>query len=281
MEQLRNFSQLCRQHYEKLVLTAGLLILAGAVWFLYTASGAEREKIREIPKSVEGRKVKGVQPVSLAGFNMAMKQVETPPVLDLARGHLLFNPVLWQSRAGGPAIKIQSNDQVGPGAMTVTSIEPFHLWVVYGTPSLSGVPPDQTVIGYNMFSTNEFLPRNSRNRVIKSFIGGTGTNNAPKDALFFIREIKGDAKEPTEIAAELKEDGEKFTVTPGKPYSRVIGYEADTLYKPSGRKYTNLRKGATIDIDGQNYKIVDILPNQVVLSDDSNGKQYSITGVPQ
>ena len=289
MEQIRNIGQLCRQHYEKLILTAGLLILAGAVWFLYTASGAERDKIKEIPAGFKDRKVKGVQPVNMAGFSLALKQVEAPPVLDFSKDHLLFNPVAWQTRSGGEAQKIKSNDQIGPGAMTATSIEPFHLWVVYGSASLSG---DQKVIGYYMFSTNEFLPRNARYHKIQSFMGDTGTNNSPREALFFLREIKGEPKEPTEILAEMKEDkerfafapelpGEKFSFAPGKPYTRVIGYEADLLYKPSGRKYTNLRKGAPIDIDGQNYKIVDILPNQVVLSDDSNGKQYSITRVPQ
>jgi len=278
MEQLRNFSQVCRQHYEKLVLTAGLLILAAAVWFLYSASVAEREKIREIPKGFEGRKTKLVQPANLAEFNVAIKQVENPPALDLAREHHLFNPVQWQSRSGSQWIKIKSSDDVGPRAMAATSIEPIYLWVVYGYPALSGTAPDQTVNGYTMYTTNEMFARGHAKRLLRSYMF-TGTNSTP--APFWIREVKGDLKEPTEILAEMKDGGDKFSFAPGKPYSRVLAYEAETLYKPSGRKYTGLRKGVSLDIDGQNYKIVDILPNQVVLSDDSNGKQYSITVVRQ
>ena len=278
MEQLRNFGQVCRQHYEKFILTAALLILAGAVYFLYAASVAEREKIRDIPKGFEGRKVKRVQPANLAAFTVAIKQVENPPTLDVAREHHLFNPVLWESRNGGPPQKIKSTDLVGPRAMAITSIEPLHLAVAFGYPALSGTPPDQTVNGYTMYTTNELFARGHAKRLLRSYMP-IGTNTTP--APFFIREVKGEPKEPTEVLAEMKEGGEKFSFAPGKPYFRVVGYEAEMVYKPTGRKYTSLRKGATIDIDGQNYKIVDILPNQVVLSDDSNGKQYSITGVPR
>jgi hypothetical protein len=276
MEQLRNFGQVCRQHYEKFILTAALLILAGAVYFLYAASVAEREKIREIPKGFEGRKVKPIQSANLAYFTAAIKQGENPPLLDLAREHHLFNPVLWESRGGGPPQKIKSSDLVGPGAMQVTSIEPLNLAIAFGYPALSGPEKDQTVNGYTMYTTNELFARGHAKRVLRSYMF-TGTNTTP--APFFIREVKGELKEPTEILAEMKEGGDKFSFAPGKPYFRVVGYEADMLYKPSSRKYTALRKGVTIDIDGQNYKVVDILPNQVVLSDDSNGKQYSITGV--
>jgi len=281
MEQLRNFGQVCRQHYEKFILTAALLTLAGAVYFLYAASVAEREKIRDIPKGYEGRKVKPVQPANLAAFTVAIKQVENPPMLDVVREHHLFNPVRWESRAGSQPQKIKSSSDVGPGAMTVTRIEPFHLWVVYGYANTSAAGQDVTVNGYTLFATNEFFPRGSAKRLIRSYLSGTGTNNSPPAASYFLREVKGDPKEPTEILAELKDGGDKFSFAPGKPFFRIVGYEAEMLYKPTGRKYTNLRKGATIDIDGQNHKIVDILPNQVVLSDDSNGKQYSIPGVPR
>ena len=277
MEQLRNFGQVCRQHYEKLILTGALFILAGAVWFLYSASVAEREKIRDIPKGFEGRKVKPVQPANLVGFNVAIKQVETPPPLDLAQLHLLFNPVVWESRAG-VVRKITTNNMIGAWAMAVTRIEPLNLWVVYGYPATSGAGQDVTVIGYTMYTTNELFARGHPKRPLRSYMfTGTNTTAAP----FWIREVKGDLKEPTEILAEMKDGGDKFSFAPGKPYSRVVGYEAEMVYKPSGRKYINLRKGVSIDIDGQNYKIVDIIPDTVVLSDDSNGKQYSIMGAKQ
>ncbi len=278
MDQLRNFGQVCRQHYEKFILTAALLVLAGAVYFLYAASVAEREKIRDIPKGFEGRKVKPVQLANFAAFTVAMKQIENPPMLDLAREHHLFNPVLWESRGGGPPEKIKSSNLRDAEAMAIASIEPLHLAVAYGYPALSGTPPDQTVNGYTMYTTNELFARSHPKRLLRTYMS-IGTNSTP--APFFIREVKGEPKEPAEVLAEMKEGGEKFSFAPGKPYFRVVGYEAEMLYKPTGRKYTSLRKGVTIDIDGQNYKIVDILPNQVVLSDDSNGKQYSITAVPQ
>ena len=278
MEQLRNLGQVCRQHYEKLILTAALLILGAAVWFLYSASVAEREQIRKIPEGLTGRKTKPVQPANLAGFNIAIKQVESPPALDLSRQHFLFNPLPWESRGGGPPTPIRSNDQVGPFAMQITSIEPLHMAIAFGYTATSTADGNEVVNGYYMYTTNEVFARTHPKRLLRTFMS-TGTNTTP--APFFIREVKGDAKEPTEFVAEMKDGGDKFSFAPGKPFFRVLGYEAEMLYKPSGRKYANLRKGGTIDIDGQNHKIVDILPNQVVLSDDSNGKQYTITGVKQ
>ena len=38
-----------------------------------------------------------------------------------------------------------------------------------------------------------------------------------------------------------------------------------------------LRKGSDLTIDGQPYKIVDITSSEVVLSEDSNDKRYTIT----
>ena len=277
MEQLRNFSQVCRQHYEKLVLTAALFIVAGAVWFLYSASVAEREKIRDIPKGFEGRKVKPVQPANLASFNIAIKLVENPPVIEMSRGHLLFNPMPWQSRSGALPIKVTSPELIGPMAMQITGIRPLNLGVAFGYAATSGTGADLIVNGYTIYTTNEVFVSGSK-RLLRTFMSINASNHP---APFILREIKGDAKEPTEVLAEMKEGGDRFSFAPGKPYFRVLAHEADLFYKPSNRKYTALRKGTPIDIDGQNYKIVDILPNKVVLLDDSNGKQYSITSVQQ
>ena len=61
MEQVKKIGQLCRQHYEKLILVFVLLLLAGAVWVLYGASQDENQKVREM---TEGYTKKAGKPIT-------------------------------------------------------------------------------------------------------------------------------------------------------------------------------------------------------------------------
>ena len=276
MEQFRKLGQICRQHYEKLILSAALLVFAGAVYYLYQDSIAQRAAIRKIAEGFADLKVTGVRPVDLTASAAALKQAEHPPVVDFSHPHFLFNPLVWESRGGGEPTKLKSEDLTGPKAMRLVKINPLLLSIAYGSASAAGTEPDAPVSGYWTFATNELFAVNSTKRVVRAFLSVGQTNSA---APFSIIEVKGDAKEPTDIVGELKLPVvEKFNFAPGKAYSKILGHDAELRYLPTpARVYAGLRKGAYVEIDGQNYKIVDITPNAVVLSDDSNGKQWSIT----
>ena len=71
MEQFRQLGQTCRQHYEKLVLSAALLIFAVAVYFLYEDSIRQREAIRNSPKGFDNLPVHSVRPASLAANDIS------------------------------------------------------------------------------------------------------------------------------------------------------------------------------------------------------------------
>ena len=276
MEQFRKLGQTCRQHYEKLILSAALLVFAGAVYYLYQASIAERAAIRKIPEGYDNLKVKGVHPADMTTYTAALKQLEKPPGVDFSHPHFLFNPLVWESRGGGEPRKLKTGDEIGPRAMRLVKITPLLMSIAYGSASVAGTEVDAVVSGYWTFTTNELFAANSPKRLVRAFLS-VGQTNSP--APFIIHEVKGEPKEPSDVVAELKVPaGEQFHLAPGKPYSRVLGHEAELRYLPSPNKpYVGLRKGASVEIDGQIYKIVDITPNAVVLSDDSNGKQYSIT----
>jgi hypothetical protein len=274
MEKLQNIGQLCRQHYEKIILSVALLLLAGAVIYLFNESKTQAGKIREIPIGYEKKKVNPVQPVELSGFLAVLKQAEKPFVLDFSGPHNLFNPVQWRINKGSTTwIKVVSPDLVGPQAMRIIEIRPVHLSVAFGQAVSSGTGEQLVVNGYWMFVTNEMaaIPKLRINRLFMS------VNATNKDAPFILREAKGSAQEPEQFAAEFKEAGEKFSFAPAKPYFKIIGNEANLRYPASTNTTGFVRKGAPLDIDGQPYKVVDITPNEVVLSDDSNGKLHSIT----
>lgn len=273
MEQLKKIAMACRQHYEKLILSFVLVLLAVAVWYLYQASQDEKEKVRQVPLGFEKKSVKGVAPVNLAPYQEAIRAGTNPPALNLSGKHNLFNPVKWQqARQGGPVIKVVSGTEVGPDAMRIVRIRPLQLLIAFDRPASSGTGAEAVVTGYHMVVTNEMI-LNPFRRKISQFMTIGDTNKQ----VFVLVDAKGPPLEPTELVAQLKDfDGEKVTFAPGKPYARVVGYEVELKYPPSGRTYPPLRTGSPLDIEGEPYKIVDITPSKVVVSDDSNGKRYTI-----
>lgn len=269
MDQLKKIGQLCRQHYEKLILVFVLLLLAGAVWYLYQESVTEGDKTREMTQGYKTKAGAPVLPVSLDRFTATMKVATNPATLNFAGKHNLFNPVKWQQpRGGGQIIKVVSGAEVGANAMKIVGVAPLHLSIAFGRPALSG----DEVTGYHIESTNDLVlrPRNPR---LTQFVGPGATNTQ----VFILTEVKGPSNAPTELVAQLKDfNNEKITFAPGKPYMRVVGYETELVYAPNGKKYPRLRKDSPLDIEGEPYKVVDITASKVVVSDDSNGKRYTI-----
>jgi hypothetical protein len=269
MDQLKKIGQLCRQHYEKLILVFVLLLLAGAVWYLYQASQTEGDATRKMTEGYKKREGTPVDPASLDRFAAMMKLATNPPTLNYAGKHNLFNPVKWQQpRGGGQIIKVVSGAEVGANAMRIAGISPLHLNIAFDKPASTGAE----VTGYHILVTNELATIARLRRIVQYVpIGATNTQ------VFVLTEVKGPPEAPTEFVARLKDfNNETISFAPGKPYTRVVGYEAELVYAPSGRKNSRLRKDSPLDIEGEPYKIVDITASQVVVSDDSNGKRYTI-----
>jgi hypothetical protein len=278
MEQFRQLGQTCRQHYEKLVLSAALLIFAVAVYFLYEDSIRQREAIRNIPKGFDNLPVHSVRPASLAANDAALKQAERPPVVELVHPHFLYNPLQWESRGGGPPTKLKTGNETGPNAMQIVRIKPLHLTIAYSSVSTSGVDADAVVSGYWLAATNELFALRHPKRLSRAYLApNDGKTNNPIG--FVLTAVKGDPKEPTELIGELREPPvEHVIIAPGRPYQLVLGYEAELRYQPAPtRPYVGLRVGAPVTIDTRTYKVVDIDPTQVLLSADSNGQTYRIT----
>jgi hypothetical protein len=276
MEPLKKIAQLCRQHYEKLILIAALLLLAAAVVYLYQASQEEERLIQEKPRELQRKAAKPVPPVNLAPFEAALKEATNRPTLNFSGKHNLFNPVKWQqARPGSPIVKVETGKEVGVESVQIVRITPLYLSIAFDRVATSGTAPDITVAGYQTVVTNEIatIPRMRR---LPQFIPPNTTNSQ----VFVLTEVKGPPEAPTEFIATLRDfNNEKISFGPGKPYTRIVGYEAELKYPVLGRTYPRLRKESAVDIDGEPYKIVDIAPTRVVLSDDSNGKRYAIEQV--
>ncbi len=276
MEQVKKIGQLCRQHYEKLVLIIVLLLLAGAVFVLYGASQDENEKVRQMTEGYTKKSGSPISPISLQPFESAMKSATNRAALNYSGQHNLFNPVKWQqNRGGGSIVKVQSGNEVGVGAVRIVSVSPLLLTISFERAASSGAE----VTGYHTVVTNESQTA-PRFRRIPQYIGmetGKTPLFATNTQVFALTEFKGPPEAPTELTAILREfDNEKITFAPGKPYVRTVGYEAELKYSVTGKSYPRLRKDSSLEIEGEMYKVVDIVANKVVLSDDSNGKRYTI-----
>ena len=274
MEQIKRIVQVCRRHYEKLILVLVLLLLAAGVWYLYGASQAEGEKTRKMTEGYKRKTPPPMQPVDLSHFDKTMKVATNPPALNYSGKHNLFNPVKWQQpRAGGPIIKVVSGTEIGANAMRIVSVSPLLLSIAFDRTATSGTDADAVVTGYHIVATNDLILRPRGNPRVAQYVQLNATNTQ----VFVITEVKGPSNAPTEFVARLKDfNNETVTFAPGKPYTRIVGYETELIYPPNGRKYPRLRRDSPLDIEGEPYKVVDITANKVVVSDDSNGKRYTI-----
>ena len=268
MDQLK---QLLRLHYEKIILVVVLLLMGVAAWMIYGKSQEERENIKKIPVGFERRAVKGVKPVDLGPIEKALQTVTNPPAVSLTGPHNLFSPVQWIQYPGKPIIKNQTGQEVGPSKLQITEIRPLNLTIAYDRTASSGTGDQKVVNGYYIGVTND-LAVPSKRRLMQF----TSVNDTNKQ-VFVLTEVKGQADAPTEFVARLKDfNNESISFTTNKPYARIVGYEADLKYTLTSQTYLKQRKDGNITVEDVGYKIVDITESNVVLSDSSNGKRYTI-----
>jgi hypothetical protein len=97
-----------------------------------------------------------------------------------------------------------------------------------------------------------------------------------KNDTFQLVEVKGKAEEPSQLIVILNDTGERAVITKDQPYKRVDGYMADLRYDLEKKSWTSRRLGASLTFNGEDYNIVAINQNEVVLSAKSNQKKWTI-----
>src|SRR6266568_1649957 len=260
MEFLKNIGAVCRQHYEKILLTLVLFGLAVTVAFLYHATQSEAEKVQDFLKVIAKKKVAGVKPVSLARSDAVIQQAQAPPALNLASPHYLLNPVRWQRLPGGQLVKITSDQDLIKN-IQVTSIRPLNFVIAFDR--VAG-----TVYHFNVTNEVAIFPK-PRHESLFATLNVT-------NKFFVLREVHGEPADPAAFVLELRETGDRISVGRDKPYVRPDAYEADLKLILENKTLTKQREGAKLRSGGDEYKIVAINQNEVVLSASSNDKKYII-----
>ena len=251
-----------KKNYEKVLLGLVLLGLTVAVAFLPIELKQTRDKIEDAANKVLNPIVKPLPDLVTKNEDEVLHRVQTPFKLDFTSQHNLFNPVLWQQTADHRLITIQSGNELGAGALTVTAINPLYLKLTYKAP---------TANGYFVTVEDQAAPigKQSPHDTIVS-----------KDSKgdYSLVDSKGPPDKPTELDLEVKETGETITLVPDHPYRRVDGYSADLKYPPeNGWVRNGQRVNAPLVFGGARYKIVAITQSNVVVSAQSNDKKTTIT----
>ena len=265
MDSIKKIGDVCKRHYEKLLLILALAALGVAVVWLYMETQSQEERIKEFFTDVQRRTVKMVKPADLTNYTAVLEKAKSPPPLELGLPHNVLNPVTWKQTPQGDIVKLITGTETGLDKLEIVDIKPLNFTIAF---ERTAGP------GYWINVTNEMVTVNRR-------IAQFATLNNTNLKVFILREVKGAAEDPSELVLELKESGERISITREKSFARPEAYQADLRYPPENRTFTKQRVGAILKFGGDEYKIVTINQNEIVFlggNDKKHTKRYNPGG---
>ena len=248
-----------KKHYEKIVLCVVLLGLAAAAMWMRMAIDKAQNNLPVASASPaaggRGARTKGggtasIPLLDLSTNERALALATNPPLITLSGEHNLFNPVTWKRKSDGTLLKIVKQ---GPDALIITNITPLYTIISYDHASGGGS-------GVYVMATATQSDLQHPKRVITEF---AKKNEKVKSGLYIIRDVKGDADNPSEIDVELTANGEIVPITKEKPYQREDSCIADLRYEPDAKTFYKVHVTDPLKLDGESYKVVEITNDAV------------------
>lgn len=256
-----------KKHYEKILLGVVLLGLVGAVVFLPFLILHDRNLLDETRMGIISHPVKPLVPLDLTAESNTVQRLQLPCQLDFETTNKLFNPVEWQKAVDGTLIKIESGNEVGPGAVVITRLTPLHFIL-----TLDSAETNEIGARYVIGVENQAAAVPWR-RVKRQHYASVGEKNEA----FTITAVQGSPANPTQLNLQLTDSGEMAALSKDKPFRRVDAYMADLKYGPEGKNWQDQRVGNVLKFAGDDYIVVAINRNEVVLSAKSNQKKTTLT----
>ncbi|HYG21591.1 MAG TPA: hypothetical protein VEH04_02330 [Verrucomicrobiae bacterium] len=262
--------QFIKKNYEKVLLAVVLLGLVAAAGFLLLKVASEKQKQEERRNRIFNRPVKELPEIELGHTEELLKRAEATIVLNFSDNlHKIFNPVRWQKTQDGRYVKNPPGQSLEK--MELTKITP--LFFVVRLESVN-IAESGTRYGFVIEQQAAARPAMRGPRPYYASKGEKREYGENKQA-FLVKEVTGNPETP-DIQLELSDLEQPITVSKEQPYRRVDGYMADLRFPPENRTFTNRRKGDRIVVAGEEYNIVAITENEVVLSAQSNQKKWTI-----
>ncbi len=276
-----------KNHYEKVVLSLVLLLMAGGAVMLVLGAGSVQQELDNFKKVVVETGGQRPDPPNRGEYLAAISNAQ-PRLIDLTKGHKVFNPELWYVNTNGDLI-IGTN--VGVSKLFVTEIKPLRLKLELVISGNAERP------SYLVKMTKEFMPKVTDQKPINRSISLNSTNYLDEtkpvrkfNGYLVPRAISGPPDNPT---VELdyhdpSRDVEKVKLTKAQPFETVVDYGAKLLYSveniqfpPAARKDINYeRKDSQLVFAGDTNIIVEITATNVVVKAISNDKPTTIPLAP-
>jgi hypothetical protein len=276
-----------KNHYEKVILSLVLLLMAAGAVMLVVEAGSVEEQLKTFRDTVVVADGQRPPPPDPAGYRGALSNAQ-PRLIDLTRGHKVFNPELWYVDTNGNLI-IGTN--VGVSKLFVTEIKPLRLKLEL---VISGSTDRPT---YLARMTREFMPKLTDQRPLNRTISLNATNYLDDtrpvrkfNGYFVARATNGPPDNPV-FDMEYHDPGrevEKFKLTKANPFETIVDYGAKLLYSveniqfpsPLRKDVLYERKDAQLVFAGDTNIIVEITATNVVVKAVSNDKPTTIPLTP-
>jgi hypothetical protein len=254
-----------KKHYEKILLGVVLVGLVGGLVVLLLKIGADRDALKAKEESKVNPHVQALSNLDLTIAQDALKLVSTPAVIDLGPPNRLFNPMAWQKANDGRLIP---QDKVGPVRLAVTNITPLYLKITFESTTVS-----DSGAKYQIGVEKQAQKKPKRSSFLKA-------NEKDNTQTFTLVDVKGKPEDPSSLTVQLADTNERGTVTKDKPFLRVDGYMADLFYDLEKRPFPNKRVGDSLSFNGEDYKILTINQDEVIL-EAQNKKKWTIKYNPE
>jgi hypothetical protein len=253
-----------KKHYEKVLLGAVLLGLFGALLYLPIAIRADKDHLQSIVEGIIKESPKPLKDLEMSLENGTLSRVQSTYDLDFEATNRLFNPMQWQKTSDGHWFPIKSGNEIGPDAVQVTKIVPLnYILRLDSVEAANQFGPARYVISIE----RQDAPIAPQRRPRKHYLSA-----GEKDAELSLLSATGSANSP-QLLVQIITSGEQVTITKSKPFQEVTGYSADLKYSPENRQWYDQRVGAMINLNRNDYKVVVIDQNEVVISAQSNQKK--------
>lgn len=260
--------EILKKHYEKVLLGVVLLGLAAAVAFLPFKIASEKQTLGDLVNQLSNPNPKPLTNLDLAGPEKLLKQLAVPARVDFSAPNRLFNPMPWQKAADGRLIKVDSSN-IGPNALSVTNRKELCLLITLDDVTVTdsggrfriGVKREASDNPRDWAKTQKYCKKGDKNEI------------------FVVREATAAPDNPTNVVLtlELNDTNERIKLTKEQPFKRIDGYSVDVKYPPENKTFPPARReGATLSFNGEDYKIVAITENEIVLLAKSNEKKWTV-----
>jgi hypothetical protein len=262
-----------KKHYEKVILSLVLLGLVGALVFLPVLISNDHQRQEDMQTGLIGGRPTPLPPLDMSQRDEVLNRLNSPADYDFSTTNKLFNPMEWKKTPDGKWIKIKSGNEIGAQAVTIVKISPLYFVLTLDsviTNELGGAP--RYVIGVErQAAANPALRRHTQRYI---------STDDPKKEFFTLLKVEGPAENPDQLILKLADTGESISLSKDKPYQHPDAYSADLKYDPEAKKWQGQRVGEVLKFNGDDYNIIAISQNELVLLQESNQKKWTLRYAP-